>query len=137
YDPQSRAIEGSEPITWFTMEGRVTSGAVTVRDWDWTRFRDSTMEAEAGEEAPEVYRHGEGTGATFHEQEQILANLLQLAVRAMVPDGLPIGGDGMVRDLLGVTVGSFTSHNLEHIARVRRELHAQEAASSRGEGKVL
>ena len=137
YEPRSSPLEGAEPITWFTTEGRLTSQSVAVRDHDWTRFRDATLVARDGEGTPEVYLHGEGTGTTLHEQNQILANLLQLAVGAMVPDGLPVGSDGMVRDLLGVTLGSFTTHNLDHIARVRRELHAQEAASAHGEGRVL
>src|SRR5690606_2781844 len=126
-------LEGAEPITWFTTKGRLTSQSVAVRDHDWTRFRDATLEARDGEGAPEVYLHGEGTDTTLHEQNQILANLLQLAVGAMVPDGLPVGSDGMVRELLEVTLGSFTTHNLDHITRVRQELHAQEAASARGE----
>ena len=137
YLPQTESVEQSESVTWFSMRRRLTPRSVEVRDLDWTRLRGATLASSEGEEGPEVYLHGEGTGTTLHEEGAVLANLLQMAVQAMVPDGLAIGGNRIVRDLLGVTLGSFTANNLEHIARLRRELQVQEAGTSEGKSKVL
>jgi type VI secretion system secreted protein VgrG len=63
YEPSNFRVQTHEPIQRFAVEQRSTTTSVTLRDWDWTRGGDMTIERAAeGEDAlgfdRESYEHG-------------------------------------------------------------------------------
>lgn len=137
YDSSARTVVDSEPLLSFEAESMLTSRGILLRDVDWTR-RSPVIDAEASDDPWEqMYEHGLGQGTTIHEANELFANLVNMAVQALVPDGVPVGVDNEVREIPGVPLGSFTEDNVEQISRIRREVMRRDAAVGHGRGLVM
>ncbi|MFK7984775.1 MAG: type VI secretion system Vgr family protein [Sandaracinaceae bacterium] len=68
---QTNAVFAAEPVHLVERAHRATTTAVMLRDWDWTKASEMTLEAETpGEDAKartrESYEHGEGRSIRRH-----------------------------------------------------------------------
>lgn len=143
FDAAVHELAGSEPIRRFASTLTVTSTRVVVRDHDWTRSRpvlEESVDAET-EPAPrdqhEIYDHGFRRGVTIHEDSELLSTMVDLAQRALMPDGLPSGMDRIVHNVDGALLDGFSSSDIEHQASVRHELMRRDRHLCEGSGLVV
>ncbi|HJL14397.1 MAG TPA: type VI secretion system tip protein TssI/VgrG [Sandaracinaceae bacterium LLY-WYZ-13_1] len=121
YLPHDLESMGEQAIQQFRLRHTTTTTSAVVRDWDWTRGGDMTVQAEerssdAKGRDRESYEHGEGRSLTLwdYAPSRYAASdetrQARLRVEAHVHDQLTGAGLGRVLELAPGTVFELTGH---------------------------